>query len=247
MKIDGTKVLILGATSAVAREFARLAVARHCSVALVARNAAHLEATAADLRVRGASPVSIEADLSRVEDHRGVLDRSWAGLGGVDFALIAYGAYAERDEAEDTETLVRLLETNFVTAAHLAVRIAERFEAHGSGCLAAITSVAGDRARRRNYVYAAGKRGLSTLIQGLDHKLGRGPVRIVDIRMGVVDTPMTVHLPSSPLKASARDAAAAILAGMESGRAVVYAPWFWRWISGAVRAVPRKLMNRLDI
>lgn len=241
------KVLILGAASAVAQEFARLAVARGCSLALAGRDAGHLDAVAADLRVRGGSAVCIEADLAEVGEHGRVLDEAWEALGGIDAALIAYGVYAEREGAEETDMLVRILQTNFVSAGHLAVRIAERFERQGSGCVAAITSVAGDRARRRNYVYAAGKRGFSTLLQGLDHKLGRGPVRVVDIRMGLVDTPMTADLPASPLKVSARVAGAAILAGMARGQAVVYAPWFWRWISGAVCATPRSVMNRLDI
>lgn len=247
MKIDGKRILILGATSAVAQEFARQAVERKCTVVLAARDAAHLEEIAGDLRTRGGTVFCITADLSHTDEHAALLDRVWASMGGVDFALIAYGLYAERDAAETTGTLVPLLQTNFVSAAHLSVRIVERLSAQGSGRLGVITSVAGDRGRRRNYVYGAAKGGLSVLLQGLDHKLGSGAVGVSDIKLGMVDSPMTAHLPPSPLKIPARTAATMIIAGLEKGRAVIYVPWFWGWIMAVIRSLPRAVMNRLDI
>jgi decaprenylphospho-beta-D-erythro-pentofuranosid-2-ulose 2-reductase len=247
VKIDGRRILILGATSAIAQQVARLAVERGCPVVLAARNKAHLEAIAVDLRTRGGSPICLEADLSCVEQHTSVLDKAWAGLGGVDFALIAYGLYAERQAAENTDTLVALLQTNFVSTAHLAIRIVDRLVAQGSGRLGVITSVAGDRGRRRNYVYGSAKGGLSVLLQGLDHKLGNGTVGVSDIKLGMADTPMTAHLPASPLKISSERAAAMIIAGLENGHAVVYVPWFWRWIMLVIRLLPRFAMNKLDL
>ena len=202
---------------------------------------------AEDLRARGGTVICIPADLSCIEQHSAVLDQAWAGLGNVDFALIAYGLYAEREAAETTDALVPLLQTNFVSAAHLAIRILDRFAAQGSGQLGVITSVAGLRGRKRNYVYASAKGGLSVLLQGLDHKLGNAPVGVSDIRLGMADTPMTAHLPPSPLKISPGSAAATIIAGLEKRRSVIYVPWFWRWIMLVIRALPRGLMNRLDI
>jgi len=248
MKLDGARLLILGATSGIAQEFARQTAARDCRLVLVARSAARLEAVAEDLRTRGAKEVTcMVADLNSIEGHTKLVQESWECYGGIDLVLIAYGLYSERDDAEQTQKLASLLHTNFVSAANLSLRVCDRFVAQGKGCLAVITSVAGDRGRRRNYVYGASKAGLSIFLQGLDHKLARTPVQVSDIRLGMADTPMTAHLPPSPLKASPRSAVKAMLSGLERGKAVIYAPPYWRWIMSAVRALPRPLMNRLDI
>lgn len=247
MKLDEKRILILGATSAIAQEVARLAVERRCRLALVARNAPQLEALAADLRTRGGVVSCIQSDLSNTALHSELLDQAWAALGRIDIALIAYGLYAERESAEATEAMVPLLQTNFVSAVHLSLRVVDRFQAQGTGRLGVITSVAGDRGRKRNYVYASTKGGLSVFLQGLDHKLGDGPVGVSDIKLGMADTPMTAHLPPSPLKVPPRTAAGMILDGLEKGQAVIYVPWFWRWIMLIIQMIPRSVMNRLDL
>lgn len=248
MKLDRKRVLILGATSAVAQEFARRMAERQSRVVLVARHAGRLDAVASDLRARGsAAVVPLLCNLSCIEGHDTMLDQAWESFGGIDLALIAYGTYAERGEAEETPVLRDLLETDFVSAAHLAVRISARFAHSNSGHLAVITSVAGDRGRKRNYIYAAAKGGLSVLLQGLDHKLAGSSVRISDIKLGMTDTPMTAQMPDSPLKVSPAKAVAAMLAGLERQRAVIYAPAFWRWIMLAVKLLPRRVIQRLDL
>lgn len=245
MKLDGKRVLILGATSAIAQEFGRRLAALRCRLVLVARNAERLEAVAGDLRARGAEAVCIAADLCDTSGHAELLDRAWVAFGGIDLAFVAYGVFAEYEAAEEPETLLRLLETNFVSTAHLCTLLAKRLGPGGQ--LAVITSVAGERGRKRNYVYGSAKAGLSVFLQGLDHKhAGNGP-RVSDIRLGMADTPMTAHLPASPLKVSPARAVDAIVAGIEKERPVIYAPEMWRWIMMAVRATPRPVMNRLDI
>ena len=179
---------------------------------------------AGDLRAFGAAEVAcLIADLNNPLEHDAVLKRSWDYNGQVDLALLAYGVYRERDEAEQTSTLLNLLSTNFLSAAHLALKITERFEGQG-----------------------AAKGGLSIFLQGLDHKLASTRVRVSDIRLGLADTPMTANLPPSPLKVGPDRAAAVILQGLERERQVIYTPGFWRWIMLVVRLIPRRIMNRLD-
>jgi decaprenylphospho-beta-D-erythro-pentofuranosid-2-ulose 2-reductase len=248
MNLEGKRVLVLGATSAIAQEFARRAAERHCKLVLVARNQQRLDAVAADLLARGAAgAASVLCDLSIPEKHTSVLDQAWDYFGGIDLAFIAYGIYAERDEAEQSATLLALLQTDFVSAAHLSVAIAQRFLESNAGHLAVITSVAGDRGRKRNYVYGSAKGGLSILLQGLDHKLANTGVRISDIRLGMADTPMTAQMPKSALKASPARAVAAMLRGIEREHSVIYAPGFWKWIMLGVRLIPRPMMNRMDL
>jgi decaprenylphospho-beta-D-erythro-pentofuranosid-2-ulose 2-reductase len=247
MRLDEKRVLVLGATSRIAQEFARRLAERRCRIVLVARQGQRMEAVADDLRCRGAEEIAcLTTDLSVSQEHASVLERAWTCFGGVDLALVAYGSYAEGDEAEKTSMLLNLLTTNFVSAAHLSIRVAERFTQQGSGHLAVITSVAGERGRKRNFVYGSAKGGLSILLQGLDHKLARTHVRVSDIRLGIVDTPMT-HLLPSPLRVAPERAVAAMVAGLERGQAIIYAPWFWRWIMIAMRGIPRGVMNRLDV
>ncbi len=248
MNLDRQRVLILGATSAIAQEFARHLAERQCKLVLVARNCQRLEAVAGDLVARGAVEAKpLVSDLSRPDEHAAVLDQAWNHFGGIDLAFLAYGTYAERDEAERSCTLLTLLETDFVSAAHLSVGIASRFLESNTGYLAVITSVAGDRGRKRNYVYGSAKGGLSILLQGLNHKLATSRVRISDIKLGMADTPMTAQMPKSPLKVSSARAVAAMLRGIERERPVIYAPGFWRWVMLVVRWIPRPIMNRLDI
>jgi short-subunit dehydrogenase len=247
MNFDGKKVLVLGATSAIAQEFARQIAGKGCRIVLAGRRADRLAAIAADLKARGAEAVCIETDLGSIAGHPDLIARSWAAFGGIDLALIAYGVYAEGEKAEETSTAVTMLETNFVSVVNLSLRLIDRFVAQASGRLAVITSVAGDRGRKRNYVYAASKGGLSVFLQGLDHKLAAGPVGVSDIKLGMADTPMTSHTPPSPLKCSPQTAAAAIIAGLQSDKPIIYAPWFWKWIMVIIRAIPRRVMGRLDL
>lgn len=247
MQLDSKRILILGATSAIAQELARRLAERNCRLVLVGRNAERIAAVAADLRARGAQDVAcIPCDLCVTSQHVSVLEDAWRTFGGFDLALIAYGVLAEADAAEEPDTLLRLLETNFVSAAHLSGLLAKRFAASG-GHLAVITSVAGDRGRKRNYVYGSAKAGLSVFLQGLDHKHAANGLRISDIKLGLADTPMTAHLAPSPLKVSPERAVRSMIAGLERERSVIYAPGFWKWIMLAVRALPRPVMNRLDI
>ena len=245
MKLEGKRILILGATSGIAQEFGRQLAERKCRLFLVARNEERLNAVESDLRARGAETACLAGDLTDTAKHAEVLERAWTAFGGIDLAFVAYGVFAECDAAEEPETLLRLLETNFVSAAHLTSLLAKKLRETG-GKVAVITSVAGDRGRKRNYVYGSAKAGLSTFLQGLDHKHAGNGLRIVDIKLGMADTPMTAHLPASPLKVSARQAVDSIVAGLERDQTVIYAPRMWRWIMLAVRAIPRPLMNRLN-
>ncbi|MDW8371253.1 MAG: SDR family NAD(P)-dependent oxidoreductase, partial [Geminicoccaceae bacterium] len=148
--------------------------------------------------------------------------------------------------ARDPEATRRTLLTNFVSPAVLLTALAARLEAAGKGCLAVITSVAGDRGRASNYVYGAAKGGLSTFLEGLRHRLAGKGVHVLDIRPGPVDTPMTAHLEKGGfLWASPERVAADIDRAIARRRSVLYTPWFWRWIMLVIRLLPEPLFHRL--
>jgi short-subunit dehydrogenase len=110
-----------------------------------------------------------------------------------------------------------------------------------------ITSVAGVRGRRTNYVYGAAKAAVSTVLEGLRGRMGEAGVSVVDIRPGFVETPMTAHLPKKPLVATAASVGERVYRAMASGDAVVYTPWFWRWIALAIQLIPRSIFAKLPI
>jgi hypothetical protein len=235
------RVAVLGATSAIAEACARAWAMRGAELVLAGRRADELEAMAQDLRVRGAAKVTVWAgDLTDLERHGDLLD----ALGSPDAVLLAWGTLTDQARAEaDPAYAARELATNFTAPAALLLALAPRMAA--GGVIAAVTSVAGDRGRRSNFVYGAAKGGLQRFLEGLRHRLHASGVAVLDVRPGFVKTPMTAHLPrTGPLWAEPAAVAADVVRAVDARRAVVYTPWFWRWILLVVRSVPRPLFHR---
>jgi len=243
------KVVVFGATSAMAQETARLLAARGAELVLVGRDPERLDAVAADARVRGARRVqAMAADLDDAERHAELLGRAASFLGRVDLVLLAQGLLAGSDACEaDAALAERVLLTNLVAPALLLQRAAGLLAAQGSGTIVAISSVAGDRGRQSNYVYGASKAGLSTLLGGLRNRLFRRGVHVVTVKPGPVDSAMTDGLPRAPRRAAPSVVAAAIVRAVERRRDVVYAPGRWRVIMAVVRHVPEWIFKRLRL
>jgi short-subunit dehydrogenase len=245
----GRRVLIIGATSAIAGETARVFSAYGARLFLTGRHAGRLEAVAADLRVRGAAQVETAVlEVTDVSRHAGAVDAAFAALGGLDVVLIAHGTLPDQGRCQESvaETLAAL-EVNFTATVALLTLLANRFEAARHGCIAVITSVAGDRGRQSNYVYGAAKGGLDRFLEGLRNRLFRSGVTVTTIKPGFVDTPMTAGLSKNPLFASPRRVGRAIYRAIEARRGVVYIPWFWRPIMLLVTSVPESIFRRLRL
>jgi len=243
------RILITGATSAIAQEAARHFAANGDAFLLVARDPEKLAAVADDLRARGASQVeTATVDLLDLARSSRLIDETVEKLGGLDALLVAQGTLPDQVacEADPVQTL-REFSLNAMGPITLLLRAATHFEKQGSGCIAAITSMAGVRGRRSNYVYGAAKAAVSTFLEGLRGRLGDAGVSVVDIRPGFVDTPMTAHLPKNPLFATAATVGKRVYLAMLSGDDVVYAPWFWRWIALAIQLIPRSIFVKLSI
>ncbi len=241
------RLLIVGATSAIAGEVGRRYAARGASLVLTGRNPARLAAVGDDLRVRGAGSVETEVlDLLDRRRHAAVVKRAFASP--LDVALLAHGDLPDQQRCQvDPGEAARALELNLVATVELLTLLASEFEAQGFGTIAVITSVAGDRGRQSNYVYGAAKAGVSVFLQGLRQRLRATGVRVVTLKPGFVDTPMTAHLPRNPLASSPQRAARAIYRAIESRGDVAYIPWFWRPVMTLIRAVPESLFKRLRL
>ena len=243
-------VLVLGATSAIASAFCRRRAGSGARFVLVARQAERLAAIAADLTARGAT--GVDTMVSDLADMNGAEARFAAMLdkaGLPDEVLLAYGVLGEQAAAQDSaDETRRIIDINFTSAALWLQLAARHLLGDRPRTLVVIGSVAGDRGRQSNYVYGAAKAGLDAFAEGLAHRLHGTNLKVVTVKPGFVDSPMTAHLDrSGPLWAKPEAIAAAIDRAAGTGQRIVYAPWFWRPIMTAVRFAPRSLFYKTKL
>jgi decaprenylphospho-beta-D-erythro-pentofuranosid-2-ulose 2-reductase len=243
------RILILGATSAIAEATARVFAKHGDALFLVGRSTVRLQAIADDLRLRGAAVAEIRcADLQDVSAHENLLNHASEALGGLDTALIAYGTLSDQALCEHSiDAFVSDFQTNAVSVMSLCALLANRFEAQQRGVIGVISSVAGDRGRKSNYVYGSAKAAVSAFTSGLRQRLYRKGVQVVTIKPGFVDTPMTAAFQKGLLWASPGTVGKQIARALIRGTPVLYTPAFWRPIMWIVRCIPEAVFRRLSM
>lgn len=244
-----TNIVIFGAYSAIAEATARELAKSDTIFFLVGRDEARLGAMGDDLTARGAKKVHTRmADLIDRASFAKLIDAIYDTLGEVDIFLLAHGTLPDQDLCmASPEDAYSALEINAMSHIGLLTLIANRVEAQGHGTIAVITSVAGDRGRKSNYVYGAAKRSVSTFLEGLRHRLAPRGVSVVDIRPGFVDTPMTSGFEKGALWARPDKVATGIVKAMRKGKPVAYLPAFWWVIMAIIRSVPNFIFNKTNI
>ena len=243
------RILIIGATSAIAEHCARIWAANGDAMHLVARNEQHVQTIAADLKVRGASNVTTYCtDLNDTDEHEDLLNSANDALGGVDIVLIAHGTLSNQKSCELSvkETLDEI-QTNALSTISLLTIIAHRFEAKQSGTICVISSVAGDRGRASNYVYGSAKAMVTNFTSGLRQRLYKSNVSVVTIKPGFVDTPMTSEFKKGFLWAKPNVVAALIVKATDKKKSEVYAPAFWLVLIAVVKFIPEKIFRRISL
>lgn len=243
------KLLIIGATSAIAEATARRFARRGCHLHLLGRNGERLSSLAEDLKVRGAGAASHAFfDANDLDSHPAVLEAAIAELGGLDMVLIAHGTLGDQKACEQSvELTLQELKTNALSVIGLLTSLANHFEHQGHGTIAVIGSVAGDRGRQSNYVYGTAKGALALFLQGLRNRLSKRGVQVLTIKPGFVDTPMTAAFPKGPLWATPEKVAGDIEKAIDKHRDVLYTPGFWRLIMLIIKSVPEAIFKRLSL
>jgi decaprenylphospho-beta-D-erythro-pentofuranosid-2-ulose 2-reductase len=243
------KVLILGATSAIATETAKQFAEEGSQLFLTGRNSEKLAAVADDLQVRGAARVDTAVlDIADIAGHRPVIDSAVAALGGLDVVLVAHGTLPNQERCQnDVGETLEALHVNFTATIALLTRLANVLESQRHGCLAVITSVAGDRGRQTNYVYGAAKGGVQIFLQGLRARLFRSNVTVLTIKPGFVDTPMTAAVRKNRLFADAARVGRGIHGAIARRQDVVYLPWFWGPVMAVLNSLPERVFKRLHL
>ncbi|MFZ0016409.1 MAG: SDR family oxidoreductase [Acetobacteraceae bacterium] len=246
------RIAIFGATSAIATSCARLWLSEGSSLFLVARNPDKLQVLVDDLCVRkGPAQVLAQAcaDLNDFERHEDLLAEARRALGGLDVLLVAHGSLPDQRVCElSVNATLDELRTNALSIISLVTLAANLFQTAGHGTIAVISSVAGDRGRQSNYVYGTAKGAVSLFLEGVRNRLSRSGVRVVTIKPGFVDTPMTAHLEKKgPLWAQPQTIARGIARAVNGRRDVVYLPGFWRWIMVIIRHIPEPIFKRMSL
>ena len=243
------KILVLGATSGIAEATCRIWATEGASLFLVARNAEKLAAVAADLKTRGASYVDTAvADLDDTDKHPALLAHAINSLTGMDVAFLAHGVLGDQPAAEqDFEVAAHILHTNLMSAVSLLTWLANFCVQRHSGTLAVISSVAGDRGRKSNYLYGASKAGLSAFLGGLRNRVDREGVTVLNIKPGPVKTAMTATMPGSEKFADVNKVAKTIANAIEKRHDNLYVPFQWAPIMFVIRHIPESIFKKLNL
>jgi short-subunit dehydrogenase len=243
------RILILGATSGIAETTARMWAERGDSLYLVARDANKLAAVAADLRIRGAAYVDTAvANLDDTAHHPELLAGAINSLAGLDIAFLPLGFLGDQAEAEKSfPHTQQIIHTNYTAPASLLTWLANYCAQRHAGTLAVITSVAGERGRKSNYVYGSAKAGLTAFTDGLRNRIDREGVRVMTIKPGPVRTSMTEGIKGNEKFADPEAVAATLVKAIDRGDAIVYVPGVWRIIMAVIRHIPDRIFKKMNL
>ncbi len=240
-------IVIVGATSSIARETARRYAGNGARFVLVGRNATRLDDIRNDLIARGAALAEVlQYDLSDSSLHDEIAQMASEKLGSMDVVLIAHGTLPDQEQVQEDFAQVReVIELNAMSVISLSMAFGDRLVRQKKGTLAVISSVAGDRGRQSNYVYGTAKAAVSTFLSGMRGRLRTQGVQVLTIKPGMVDTPMTAHMPKGALWSTPQKVAADIERAVRKRADVIYSPFYWKWIMLIIAMIPEWLFKRL--
>jgi decaprenylphospho-beta-D-erythro-pentofuranosid-2-ulose 2-reductase len=241
-------LLLVGGTSDIAVATARRYLQeRPLRVVLAARDTPRRGSVAADLRAAGATVEVVDFDAEDPDAPKRMVEAAAAG-GDIDVALVAFGQLGDQDQlAGDPAAVAALGQVNYVAPAVVGTVLAAHMRHQGHGVIVALSSVAGERPRRSNFVYGSTKAGMDAFYSGLADSLVGSGVSVLVVRPGFVRSKMTADLEAAPLATTPEAVAEAIVSGVRSGRHTVWVPGAMRWVMSALRHTPRSVFRRLPV
>lgn len=243
-----TTWIILGATSSMARAFARAVAERGDAVLLAGRDMDELKALATDLTLRGAPGAkALRFDAGNPKSFAPILAE--AGLAPGEISVASFVGYmpSQAEIDADPALIAPVIEDNFTGPVRFLAEIAPMMEERAGGTVVGVSSVAGDRGRLSNYTYGAAKAGFSTYLAGLRNRLARAGGHVVTVKPGFTDTSMTWGVEGMFLVASPEKVAGDILKAVEKNKNVIYTPGFWWIIMTIIKLVPERIFKKLSI
>lgn len=242
-------LLLLGGTSDIALAIAEKYLARRSGlrVVLAARDSVRRTGVVRRLESAGAEVSAIDFDAADTASHPAVIENAFAE-GDIDVTVVAFGLLGEAERAwQDHGSAVELATVNYTAPVSVGVCLASRLRSQGHGAVIALSSVAGERVRRSNFVYGSTKAGFDGFFSGLGEALRPYGVLVTVVRPGFVKTKMTEGMDAAPLSVTAGQVAEIAVDAVRAGKELVWAPPQFRWVMSALRHVPRPLFRKLPI
>jgi decaprenylphospho-beta-D-erythro-pentofuranosid-2-ulose 2-reductase len=241
-------LLLLGGTSDIALAIARRYAGRGgLRVVLAARATERRTAAAAELSALGCRVSEVDLDARDHGSHAATIEEAF-GEGDIDVAVMAFGLLGDAEQAwQDPELALELAEVNYAAPVHLGVLLANRLKDQAHGTIVALSSVAGERVRRSNFVYGSTKAGFDGFFLGLGEALRGTGVRVLVVRPGFVKSKMTEGLDNAPLAATPEEVADATVAAVAAKRELIWVPVPMRFVMSGLRHVPRPLFRKLPL
>lgn len=249
MRDPAANVLVIGATSAIAIELQRIYAKDAAQLYLVGRDQERLQMLRDDLLIRGARNVHIDVlDISDVTKYQAVIDKAVTMMTRIDIAMVAHGTLTEQGRAQsDQAYLLREMNVNCLGTISIMSLLANVLERQKSGTLCVISSVAGERGRKSNYVYGAAKAGVTVFLQGLRNRLSQSGVHVLTVKPGFIITPMTREFNKNFLWVEPGVVANDIYQAIQRNKDVLYTPWFWRWIMLIIKLIPEHIFKKMNL
>ena len=242
-------IVIAGATSAISQAVSKELISDEVCFHLLGRDLEKLNIVANDLMSRGAAKViCYEIDFSDIGKHTQVVDEVCKVVESIDILFVCYGIMHPQDECEqDVSKAIEQVNANYTSAISLLVIFSQVMSKQNSGTIAVVSSVAGDRGRKSNYIYGSAKAGLSTFLEGLRYKFSESGINVLTVKPGFVDSPMTSEIKKGFLWASPELVAKYIVKAMTKSKSVAYVPPFWFFIMLIIKMIPAFIFKKLNI
>lgn len=248
MNKSAKNIILIGATSAISRPLAKELAARGDQLYLTSRDEAELKRIADDLAIRYGTKCAYGLlDVENFASHKKFWQQALQIMGRIDGVIFAPGYLGNHEYSHDFAEQKKIIDANFTGAVSVLNECLNYFAQQKNGFILVMSSVAGDRGRQGNTVYNSAKAALSTYLQGIRQRHFRDHIRVITIKLGLVDTPMTFHLPQSFIFAQPDKVASKIIKVLNKATDVSYIPWFWRYIMLIVKLIPEKIFKRIKV
>jgi len=242
-------IVIAGATSAISQAVSKQLISDDVCFHLVGRDMDKLEIVSNDLISRGCGKaLCYSLDFNDFTEHQSLIEKIKIEADKIDILFVCYGIMHSQDECEENvNKALEQVTSNYTSAVSLLVLFTQVMYSQGEGTIAVVSSVAGDRGRKSNFIYGSAKGGLSTFLEGLRYKLYDAGINVLTVKPGFVDSPMTTDMKKGLLWASPELVAKYIVKAIKLRKSVIYTPHFWFFIMTIIKIIPVFIFRKLNI
>jgi len=241
-------IVIIGATSGISQSFSKQILETDVCLHLVARDTNKLDIVASDLKARGCGKiVCYQLDFNQLAEHAAIVQKIVDEAGKIDTLFVCYGImHAQSDCEIDVLKAIEQVNSNYTSVVSLLILFSQVMQKQNTGTIAVVSSVAGDRGRKSNYIYGSAKAGLTTFLEGLRYKLYTHGINVITIKPGFVDSPMTAHLDKGIMWTSTDLVAKYIIKAINKKKSIIYVPPFWFIIMNIIKIIPAFIFRKLN-